>query len=143
MIYKKSPIGFNPKFEVTSCFLERDGRFLLLSRQDHKPQGGTWGVPAGKVSEGETPSLAMARELSEETGVEVREEDFQVREKLFVRYSDYDFIYHVFYLPLGKEAEIVINPGEHKEYKWVTPAESLATNLIQDMDSCIRFFYRI
>ena len=66
MIYKERPKNFNPKFDVISCFVEYDGEILLLHRQDHKPEGNTWGVPAGKVDKGESLLEAMTREIQEE-----------------------------------------------------------------------------
>ena len=53
MIFKERPPNFSSEFDVASCFVEHDGEILLLHRQDHKPEGNTWGVPAGKVDEGE------------------------------------------------------------------------------------------
>jgi ADP-ribose pyrophosphatase YjhB (NUDIX family) len=51
MISKNKPENFTPKFEVVSCFVEYKNEILLLLRQDHKPQGNTYGVPAGKIDE--------------------------------------------------------------------------------------------
>lgn len=42
MIYKDIPKNFAPKFEAASCFLEVDGRILLVHRQDTKFMGDTW-----------------------------------------------------------------------------------------------------
>jgi hypothetical protein len=43
MLVSDKTKDFNPKFEVVSCFIEVEGRILLLHRADHKPQGNTWG----------------------------------------------------------------------------------------------------
>ena len=56
MIFIDKPNDFNPKFKVASSFIEHKGKILLLHRQNHKPQGNTWGVPAGKVDNGENMS---------------------------------------------------------------------------------------
>ena len=40
---------------------------LLLRRSDEVTEPGTWGVPGGKVDEGEDPFTAALRELDEET----------------------------------------------------------------------------
>ena len=55
MIYGSKPKQFNPLFEVVSCFVEHNGEIILLHRQSQKPEGDTWGVPAGKVGEEENP----------------------------------------------------------------------------------------
>ncbi len=62
MISRDKPEHFIPKFEVVSCFVEYNDEILLLLRQDYKPEGNTYGVPAGKIDEGETPDKAMKRE---------------------------------------------------------------------------------
>ncbi len=143
MMHLKEPDKFNPKFEVVSCFVECKNKILLLHRQDHKRQGNTWGVPAGKVDLGEEIQDAMVRELFEETGIKVKSQKIKYNSKHFVRYLDYDFIYHIFHLPVKEIPEVIIRPEEHKSYTWQTPQEALLMNLIQDLDSCIKLFYKL
>jgi 8-oxo-dGTP diphosphatase len=142
MIFIAKPENFKPLFEVVSCFVEQNSKFLLLRRQAHKPQGGTWGAPAGKVSLEETKEDAMARELWEETGYKTPKEALIYTNTLFVRYDLYDFTYHTYSLPT-KELEIKFNPEEHAEYRWVTPQEALTLPLIEDMDYCVKLFYKL
>jgi 8-oxo-dGTP pyrophosphatase MutT (NUDIX family) len=143
MFLSSAPEKFNPKFEVVSIFLECNEKILFLQRLDHKPQGGTWGVPAGKIDAGETPLLAILRELIQETGFSAKENLLTYFRKFYVRYPEYDFIYHVFSLKLNEMPHIKINPGEHKSFQWLTPTEALEINLIQDEDASIKAFYRI
>ena len=49
MISRNKIENFNKKFDVVSVFIEHNGKILLLHRQDHKPQGNTWAMLAGKV----------------------------------------------------------------------------------------------
>jgi len=59
--------------EVVAAVIERaDGAFLLAQRPAGKVYAGWWEFPGGKVDEGETTVLALARELHEELGIEVR-----------------------------------------------------------------------
>jgi 8-oxo-dGTP diphosphatase len=59
--------------EVAVAVIERaDGAFLLAQRPAGKVYAGWWEFPGGKVDEGESADAALARELHEELGVEVR-----------------------------------------------------------------------
>jgi len=60
--------------EVAAAVIERpDGTFLLAQRPDGKPYPGYWEFPGGKIEAGENPAEALARELREELGIEVRD----------------------------------------------------------------------
>ena len=48
------------------------GRVLISRRHEHVHQGGLWEFPGGKVEAGESVPAALARELREEVGIEVR-----------------------------------------------------------------------
>jgi len=47
------------------------GIFLLGSRPEGKPCAGFWEFPGGKLEAGETPEVALARELNEELGIQI------------------------------------------------------------------------
>ena len=143
MISQEKIDGFSSKFEVVSCFLEHEGNILLLHRQDHKPEGDTWGVPAGKVDSDEDIYEATVREIREETGISLKKEQLTHGYKLYVRYPKYDFFYHIFHVTLSKKPIVSINSHEHKTYTWTTPQKALEMNLIQDEDACIKLFYSL
>jgi len=143
MLYQVKPKEFNPKFEVVSCFLESGGKILLLHRQDNKPQGNTWGVPAGKIDLNEDKIIAIVREIKEETSIIVKENDLIYFDNFFVSYLDFDFIYHIFHCKLENKPNVKINLDEHKAHLWEYPNQALNLPLIQDEDECIKRFYGI
>ena len=53
------------------ALVDADGRVLLAQRPAGKPLAGLWEFPGGKVNPGETPEMALIRELSEELGIDV------------------------------------------------------------------------
>jgi len=53
------------------ALVDADGRILLAQRPAGKPLAGLWEFPGGKVNPGETPEIALIRELGEELGIDV------------------------------------------------------------------------
>lgn len=141
MIAKKPFEDFQPKFEVASCFLEVGDKFLLLHRQNFKSEGNKWGVPAGKVEQGESVEEALLREIQEEIGLELSRERVTHFDTVYVRYAEYDFVYHMFRAPFDQEPEIALNLGEHKDFRWASMSEALTMDLVKDEDACIKLLY--
>tara|TARA_R110002072_G_scaffold295735_1_gene466891 strand:- start:103 stop:501 length:399 start_codon:yes stop_codon:yes gene_type:complete len=51
------------------ALIDVDGRVLLGQRPAGKSMAGLWEFPGGKVEDGETPEIALIRELQEELGI--------------------------------------------------------------------------
>lgn len=59
--------------DVAAAVIQRpDGRFLLAQRPAGKVYAGYWEFPGGKIEPGEPSERALARELHEELGIDVR-----------------------------------------------------------------------
>lgn len=117
------------------------GKMLLLKRLPHKPHGSTWGLPAGKVDSGEDINQAILREVFDETGIDLKENDIVMLPELWVRQGDSDFSYYSFSVILETEPSIALSETEHQEFRWVTPEGSLSLDLIEDLDACNRPFF--
>jgi ADP-ribose pyrophosphatase YjhB (NUDIX family) len=59
-----------PRLGVSAC-VWREGRVLLVQRSQ-PPLTGVWSLPGGHVEPGETLAEAAAREVREESGIEIR-----------------------------------------------------------------------
>jgi len=55
---------------VVAGFLKKDGKILVGQRPENHSLAGLWEFPGGKIELGESPEEALARELSEELGIE-------------------------------------------------------------------------
>jgi len=71
------PASFNvdlsKRIEVAAAVITRpDGGFLLGQRPAGKAYAGYWEFPGGKVEPGESPREALARELHEELGIDIK-----------------------------------------------------------------------
>ncbi len=52
------------------ALIDPDGRVLLAQRPEGKSMAGLWEFPGGKLEPGETPEVALIRELREELGID-------------------------------------------------------------------------
>lgn len=63
--------------ETTLCYLEQDGKYLMLYRNRKAPEEdinyGKWVGIGGKIEDGETPEACVCREVFEETGLTLSE----------------------------------------------------------------------
>jgi 8-oxo-dGTP diphosphatase len=57
---------------AAAVLMRPDGRVLLAQRPRGKAYEGYWEFPGGKLEPGETPAHALARELHEELGLDIR-----------------------------------------------------------------------
>ena len=143
MVYKNVPKKFDPRFEIVSCYLECGGEILLLHRHEHKSEGNRWGVPAGKISNGENELNAVIREVKEETGQQIAPGQLEYLTKIYVKYPEYHFVYHMFRVKLDRRPKIVLSKNEHKAYRWMSPRNALGLKLVRELGRCIRMFYEI
>jgi 8-oxo-dGTP diphosphatase len=97
------------------CFLERDGRILLL-RQYHR---NGWTLPGGLVDRGEDAASAVVREVREETGLAV-EIGLPFTSVVDPRSRRVDILFHV-----AVQADVPVRvAGEALRAAWLTQAEA-------------------
>jgi len=56
---------------VGAIVADGEGRLLMIKR-GHEPGAGLWSIPGGRIEPGETDAEAVAREMTEETGLTVQ-----------------------------------------------------------------------
>lgn len=141
MIFASEPEDFNKQADVVACFVEYAGTFLMLLRHPEKPNGGLWGLPAGKVDEDEDRAVAMCRELQEETGIACARSDLRPVRSVLVRHDDFDFGYHMYRLSLPTVPSVLVNAIEHTDHQWFSPQASLTLPQVCDQAECTRLVY--
>lgn len=122
-VFRTEPQDFSPTVEVASCYIESKGIILFLKRAVGKPEGGRWGVPAGKVENGESNREAVIRETYEETGIRLDEDKLKFVGKIFIRKPNVDYVYHMYHKNLGEFPVVTLN-DEHQEYRWLSMEEA-------------------
>jgi 8-oxo-dGTP diphosphatase len=97
------------------CFLERDGRILLL-RQYHR---NGWTRPGGLINRGEDAARAVVREVQEETGLRIAV-GFPFATLVEPRSRRVDILFHV---PVQGDVGVRV-AGEAVGAAWLTPSET-------------------
>ncbi len=140
LIFQTPPENFQPKVEAAGCFIVVGSDVLFLKRQSFIVEGNNWGVPGGKLEKGESAEKAVLREVREETGIEI--DSVKYLDTVYIRHPISDFTYHMFETRLESfPDQVVIDPAEHTEYRWVTLEEALRLSLITAEDECIYLVY--
>lgn len=140
-IYISQPKNFIPAFEAAGCLCEWKNKFLLVKRNPNKPYGNTWGLPGGKLEKEEGAKEAVIREMFEETGIYLKDDESLTKAmSLFVRH-ECDYIFHVFRLPMVEQPELKLNINEHLEGQWCTLEEALNLPLIIGAKEMFSFLF--
>lgn len=102
---------------VVGAAIVRGGRALTARRTAPPEAAGRWEFPGGKVEPGESPEVALVREIREELGCAVRVTGWLPGE-----------------VPIGERHVLTValavltegadpDPREHDEIRWLTAAE--------------------
>ncbi|ONI74777.1 7,8-dihydro-8-oxoguanine-triphosphatase [Actinosynnema sp. ALI-1.44] len=111
-------------------WVTRDDKILFIRRDRGAFLGGRWELPGGTVEPGEPSEDTAVREIAEETGLAVR----VVGERASSSWPDISgkpltINATIFDVVEDGEAEVVLNPGEHDAYAWLTPSEAAEREL--------------
>src|SRR4051812_17720201 len=102
---------------IVGCFLEYRGKFVILYRRSHKPDGNTWGLPSGKVEQEESDEEAVLRELNEETGYKASPSELEhVGNFPFISSDNKPYVYVTYRIKLKKPHDITLEQAAHANY---------------------------
>ena len=104
--------------EVVAALIWQNDKFMICQRPAHKARGLLWEFVGGKVEAGETKEAALIRECQEELGVTLSVGD--VFMEVTHEYPDITVQLTLFHAVI---AEGEPQKLEHKDIRWITPAE--------------------
>ena len=98
------------------ALIDVDGRILLAQRPEGKSLAGLWEFPGGKVEQGETPEVALIRELQEELGINTWKSCLAPLTFASHSYEDFHLLMPLF---ACRRWEGTPHPHEGQTLKWV------------------------
>jgi 8-oxo-dGTP diphosphatase len=100
------------------ALIDKDGRVLLAQRPAGKSMAGLWEFPGGKVEAGETPEVALIRELEEELGINTWSSCLAPLTFASHAYSDFHLLMPMF---ACRKWQGIVQGREGQELAWVAP----------------------
>jgi len=100
------------------ALVDADGRVLLAQRPEGKSMAGLWEFPGGKVEAGETPEVALIRELQEELGVDTWQSCLAPLTFASHSYEGFHLLMPLF---ICRKWQGIPQPREGQVLQWVRP----------------------
>lgn len=106
-----------------AMIIDQDNQYLLLQRSDHPFFPDDPDLPGGMVETGESPMVALVREVIEEAGIVL---DSKTIQKIYsgTDFSTHDTEYYLYQVQLSARPPVTIS-WEHASYTWVKQGEFL------------------
>ncbi|MEB8388896.1 (deoxy)nucleoside triphosphate pyrophosphohydrolase [Rhodobacteraceae bacterium KMM 6894] len=102
------------------ALIDVDGRILLAQRPEGKSMAGLWEFPGGKVELGETPEVALIRELQEELGIDTWASCLAPLTFASHSYDDFHLLMPLF---ACRKWQGIPHGRENQALKWVRPSD--------------------
>lgn len=100
------------------ALVDIDGRVLITRRPAGKHLEGLWEFPGGKIHDGETPEMALIREMREELAIDTAESCLAPLTFASHAYPDFHLLMPLYVCRRWKGT---VTPLEGQELKWVRP----------------------
>ncbi|WP_459445079.1 8-oxo-dGTP diphosphatase MutT [Alphaproteobacteria bacterium US3C007] len=102
------------------ALVDADGRVLIAQRPEGKAMAGLWEFPGGKIEPGETPEVALVRELKEELGIETWDSCLAPLTFASHSYEDFHLLMPLF---ICRKWQGIVAPKEGQKLQWVYAKE--------------------
>ena len=97
------------------ALVDADGRVLIAQRPAGKAMAGLWEFPGGKIEPGETPEVALVRELKEVLGIETWDSCLAPLTFASHSYEDFHLLMPLF---ICRKWQGIVAPKEGQKLKW-------------------------
>ena len=124
---------------VAAALVDVDGKVLLSQRPKEKQMAGLWEFPGGKLENGETPEIALIRELEEELGILTWQSCLAPLTFASHNYNNFHLLMPLFIcrkwegIPVAKEGQNLkwVHPMQMNDYK-MPPADLPLVAMLRD-----------
>jgi 8-oxo-dGTP pyrophosphatase MutT (NUDIX family) len=133
---------FTPKANVVTCFIECENHVLVLKRADKSDQSFVWCIPGGRVEKDKDADekAAVAREILEETGLNLSLDSLSLAAKRYVRIPNWDYTLHIYHTKLDQKPIVTLS-NEHTDMQWVHLLKFKSLPLIKGQDEAFDIVY--
>ena len=104
--------------DVAAGIIINDGRILIARRAKGQKSEDKWEFPGGKIEPGETPEVALKREIMEELSLEIKVGEFFMESKYKYEFGE---IRLLVYKAQCLDKNLILSV--HSEAKWVKPED--------------------
>jgi 8-oxo-dGTP diphosphatase len=105
---------------VAVVLYDHAGRILLAQRPEGKSLAGLWELPGGKLEAGESPEVALQRELQEELSIGIALKDLKPLTFASFAYPSFHLLMPIF---VCRHWSGEVSAGEGQALAWVHPAD--------------------
>jgi len=110
----------------------RDGKYLILQRANHRNDPGKWNFVTGFIQERESAEDAALRELKEETNLEG--EIIKTTEPWWRDHEGKRYIIVSSLIKITNQEDLQVDTSESQAYKWLDPTDDFVktSSIIQE-----------
>lgn len=99
---------------VSAAIIRNNNKILIAQRFEKKVLPGLWEFPGGKIENGETPEIALQREIKEELSLNIQV--IKIADVITHREQDKNIIILFYYCIIKKGIPLVL---ECCDYQWI------------------------
>jgi 8-oxo-dGTP pyrophosphatase MutT (NUDIX family) len=139
--YLEKPLDFDTQVEVSTVFMEYEGKILFLNRTQRELSLEAWAIPGGKLEKGETPLEGLTREISEELNLNADPHKIHYIRSVYISLPKVKYQLHLFRWILASIPTVKLNPLEHHDYLWQPINSVKDLSLLEGQLEAFRLIY--